>query len=109
MKKIPIGIQAFSKLIEGGFVYLDKTDMIYRIANTPACYFLSRPRRFGKSLTLSTLHEYFDGQKELFEGEPFQRCQQPDRHITRTGFFNTLRNHRAGNPRAAGRLCSTDG
>ena len=52
MKKIPIGIQAFSSLIEGGFVYLDKTDMIYNIANTKACYFLSRPRRFGKSLTL---------------------------------------------------------
>ena len=68
MKKIPIGIQAFSSLIEEGFVYLDKTDLIYNIANTKACYFLSRPRRFGKSLTLSTLHEYFDGQKELFAG-----------------------------------------
>lgn len=68
MKKIPIGIQAFSKLIEDGFVYLDKTDMIYRIANREACYFLSRPRRFGKSLTLSTLHAYFDGQKDLFKG-----------------------------------------
>ncbi len=68
MKKIPIGIQAFSSLIEGGFVYLDKTDMIYKLANTKACYFLSRPRRFGKSLTLSTLHAYFDGQKDLFKG-----------------------------------------
>jgi len=75
MKKIPIGIQAFSKLIEGGFVYLDKTDMIYRIANTEACYFLSRPRRFGKSLTLSTLHEYFDGQKGLFAGLKIERLE----------------------------------
>ena len=75
MKKIPIGIQAFSKLIEGDFIYLDKTDMIYRIANTEACYFLSRPRRFGKSLTLSTLHEYFDGQKELFKGLKIEKLE----------------------------------
>ena len=68
MKEIPIGIQAFSSLIEGNFVYLDKTDMIYRIANKKACYFLSRPRRFGKSLTLSTLKAYFDGRKDLFAG-----------------------------------------
>lgn len=66
MKNIPIGIQSFSSLIEGNFVYLDKTDMIYKIANKKACYFLSRPRRFGKSLTLSTLKAYFNGQKELF-------------------------------------------
>ncbi|MBR4265860.1 MAG: ATP-binding protein [Bacteroidales bacterium] len=75
MKKIPIGIQAFSSLIEGGFVYLDKTDMIYNIANTKACYFFSRPRRFGKSLTLSTLHEYFDGQKDLFVGTKMEKLE----------------------------------
>lgn len=75
MKKIPIGIQAFSSLIEGGFVYLDKTDMIYNLANTKACYFLSRPRRFGKSLTLSTLHEYFDGQKNLFVGTKMEKLE----------------------------------
>ena len=72
MKKLPIGIQSFSKMIEGGFVYLDKTELIYKLANTEACYFLSRPRRFGKSLTLSTLHAYFDGRKDLIQqGEPF--------------------------------------
>ena len=75
MKKIPIGIQAFSSLMEGDFVYLDKTDMIYKIANTKACYFLSRPRRFGKSLTLSTLHEYFDGQKDLFVGTKLEKLE----------------------------------
>jgi hypothetical protein len=75
MKKIPIGIQAFSSLIEGGFVYLDKTDMIYKLANTKACYFLSRPRRFGKSLTLSTLHAYFDGQKDLFKGLKIEKLE----------------------------------
>ncbi len=76
MKKIPIGIQAFSPLIKNGFVYLDKTDMIYQIANNKACYFLSRPRRFGKSLTLSTLHEYFDGQKDLFVGLKIEHLEQ---------------------------------
>ena len=75
MKEIPIGIQAFSSLIEGNFVYLDKTDMIYRIANKKACYFLSRPRRFGKSLTLSTLKAYFDGRKELFVGTKMETLE----------------------------------
>ena len=75
MKQIPIGIQAFSSLIKEGFVYLDKTDMIYSIANRKACYFLSRPRRFGKSLTLSTLHEYFDGQKELFKDLKIEKLE----------------------------------
>ena len=75
MKKIPIGIQAFSSLIKGGFVYLDKTELIYNIANTKACYFLSRPRRFGKSLTLSTLQSYFRGQKELFTDTKIYRLE----------------------------------
>ena len=96
MKKIPIGIQAFSKLIEGDCVYLDKTDMIYNIANTPACFFLSRPRRFGKSLTLSTLHEYFDGQKELFNGLKIEKLETkwekyPVLHFDfNTGTYNTV-------------------
>ena len=75
MKEIPIGIQSFSSLIKGGFVYIDKTDMIYRLANRKACYFLSRPRRFGKSLTVSTLYEYFDGQKELFAGLKIEKLE----------------------------------
>ena len=75
MKNIPIGIQAFSSLIEGNFVYLDKTDMIYKIANKKACYFLSRPRRFGKSLTISTLKAYFDGRKELFAGTKMETLE----------------------------------
>ena len=75
MKEIPIGIQSFSSLIKGGFVYLDKTDMIYRLANRKACYFLSRPRRFGKSLTVSTLYEYFCGQKELFSGLKIEKLE----------------------------------
>ena len=75
MKEIPIGIQAFSSLIKGNFVYLDKTDMIYRIANKKACYFLSRPRRFGKSLTVSTLKAYFEGQKDLFAGTKMETLE----------------------------------
>ncbi len=75
MKEIPIGIQAFSSLIKGNFVYLDKTDMIYRIANKKACYFLSRPRRFGKSLTVSTLNAYFEGQKDLFAGTKMETLE----------------------------------
>ena len=54
IRKLPIGIQTFDKLREGGFLYVDKTAMIYQIASTSTPYFLSRPRRFGKSLLIST-------------------------------------------------------
>ncbi len=64
----PIGIQNFEKIRQGGFVYVDKTDLIYKIAQTGQYYFLSRPRRFGKSLLVSTMVAYFQGKKELFEG-----------------------------------------
>ena len=64
----PIGIQNFEKIRQGGFVYIDKTDLIYKIAQTGQYYFLSRPRRFGKSLLVSTMEAYFQGKKELFDG-----------------------------------------
>lgn len=66
--KLPIGIQSFEKLIEGGFLYVDKTEAIYNLTQKGSYYFLSRPRRFGKSLTLSTIKAVFQGQKELFDG-----------------------------------------
>lgn len=66
--KYPIGIQTFSQLINQGYVYVDKTDMVYSLATEGKIYFLSRPRRFGKSLLLSTLESYFLGRKELFKG-----------------------------------------
>ena len=66
--KYPIGIQSFDQIINEGFVYIDKTDMIYSLANEGKIYFLSRPRRFGKSLLVSTLKNYFLGRKELFSG-----------------------------------------
>ena len=66
--KYPIGIQSFDQIIEDGYVYIDKTDLVYRLATEGKIYFLSRPRRFGKSLLISTLKNYFLGRKELFKG-----------------------------------------
>ena len=65
--KYPIGTQTFSKIIENGMVYVDKTDLVYQLAQKNIC-FLCRPRRFGKSLLISTLESYFKGEKELFKG-----------------------------------------
>ena len=65
--RYPIGVQSFEKIIEGGYAYVDKTDLIYDLAQENVC-FLCRPRRFGKSLLISTLEAYFKGRKELFEG-----------------------------------------
>ena len=65
--KYPIGVQSFEKIIEDGFFYVDKTDLVYDLAQMSVC-FLSRPRRFGKSLLVSTLEAYFLGRKELFKG-----------------------------------------
>lgn len=65
--KYPIGIQAFERIVQEGFVYVDKTDLIYQLTQG-SIYFLSRPRRFGKSLLVSTLENYYLGKKELFKG-----------------------------------------
>lgn len=67
-KLYPIGIQSFESLRKGGYCYVDKTQLVYQLVKTGKYYFLSRPRRFGKSLLLSTLEAYFKGQKELFAG-----------------------------------------
>ena len=68
MRKLPIGIQTFEEIRKGGYLYVDKTAMVYQIANVGKPYFLSRPRRFGKSLLLSTFEAYFQGRKDLFRG-----------------------------------------
>ncbi|MEA1912145.1 MAG: AAA family ATPase, partial [Spirochaetota bacterium] len=68
MKKLPLGIQTFKKLIEENYLYIDKTKYIHKMVAEGSIYFLSRPRRFGKSLTLSTLGSLFEGEKELFKG-----------------------------------------
>lgn len=66
--KYPIGIQTFSEIIQNGYVYVDKTSLVYDLVTRGKVYFLSRPRRFGKSLLVSTLKAYFEGKKELFRG-----------------------------------------
>ena len=66
--KYPIGIQTFDKVIEGGYTYIDKTALVYQLAHYAQNLFLSRPRRFGKSLFVSTFQAYFEGRKELFKG-----------------------------------------
>ena len=73
--KYPVGIQTFDKIIEGGFVYVDKTDLIYSLVKEGMIYFLSRPRRFGKSLLISTLESYFLGRKELFKGLAIEKLE----------------------------------
>jgi hypothetical protein len=68
MKLLPIGIQSFEKLRESDCLYIDKTEDIFRLITSGSVYFLSRPRRFGKSLLISTMEALFKGKKELFEG-----------------------------------------
>ena len=68
-RKLPVGVQSFKKIREGGYVYVDKTDIVWELANYGDQYnYLSRPRRFGKSVLVDTLQCYFEGRKELFEG-----------------------------------------
>jgi hypothetical protein len=67
-RKLPIGIQGFEGLRNDGYQYVDKTEYIYRLVHEGKPYFLSRPRRFGKSLLLSTMKVYWEGKKELFAG-----------------------------------------
>jgi hypothetical protein len=68
MKKLPIGIQTFSKIREDDYCYVDKTPLVETLLNSGTYYFLSRPRRFGKSLFLDTLKEAFSGNRDLFKG-----------------------------------------
>ena len=75
MMKFPIGIQSFSHLREDGYVYVDKTELIHRLVKNGKIYFLSRPRRFGKSLLVSTLKCYFEGKKDLFKGLAMERLE----------------------------------
>ncbi|MDY4482292.1 MAG: AAA family ATPase, partial [Candidatus Cryptobacteroides sp.] len=72
----PIGIQNFEKVREGDYVYVDKTATIYQLVTTGTYYFLSRPRRFGKSLLVSTLEAYFQGRKELFKGLAIENLEK---------------------------------
>ena len=72
-RRLPIGIQTFRKIREGGFYYVDKTAFARQLIEEGTHYFLSRPRRFGKSLFLDTLKELFEGNEPLFRGSPSTR------------------------------------
>ncbi len=76
LRKLPIGIQSFKDLREKNFLYIDKTEYLFRLVNNGKVYFLSRPRRFGKSLFLSTLAAYFLGQKELFKDLYLEKAEE---------------------------------
>ena len=82
MRKLPIGIQSFEEIRRGGYYYVDKTRFVKKLSDEGKYYFLSRPRRFGKSLFLDTLRCAFEGRKELFEGLFLEK--------TGTGMKNTL-------------------
>lgn len=97
-RKLPIGVQNFEKLRDDGCLYVDKTDLIYNLAHDDgSMYFLSRPRRFGKSLLISAMHAYFAGKRELFEGLKIAALekdwvQHPVIHLDFTGKDYTKEN-----------------
>lgn len=76
LQKLPIGIQSFEDLRSKGYAYVDKTALIYEMVTRGKPYFLSRPRRFGKSLLISTLEAYFQGKKELFRGLAIEQLEK---------------------------------
>ena len=76
LRRYPVGIQTFEKIIKGGYVYVDKSDLVWNLTRVSNYVFLSRPRRFGKSLLSSTLRSYFEGRKDLFEGLKIMQLEQ---------------------------------
>ena len=94
-RKYPVGIQSFEKIRQDGFVYIDKTALLYQLVHGGSYYFFSRPRRFGKSLLVSTLKAYFEGRRDLFEGlaieqlETEWRCHPVLHFDFSTGKFET--------------------
>ena len=86
VRKLPIGIQSFDKLRTENYLYVDKTEFIYQMAYQGVPYFLSRPRRFGKSLLLSTFKAYFEGKKELFRGLAIEKLEDRVERASGTSF-----------------------
>lgn len=74
--KLPVGIQDFESLRNDGYIYLDKTPLIWKMVNEGKYYFLSRPRRFGKSLLMSTIQAFFEGKKQYFDGTAQEALDQ---------------------------------
>lgn len=90
MMKYPVGLQDFGTIRNGGYVYVDKTALVYRMVNATKYAFLSRPRRFGKSLLTTTLEAFLKGQKDLFDGLALASLEKewveyPVLHIDLTG------------------------
>lgn len=73
---MPVGLQAFEKIRTDNFLYIDKTEYIYNLVHNNVPYFLSRPRRFGKSLLLSTMKAYWEGKKDLFKGLKIEELEE---------------------------------
>jgi hypothetical protein len=99
LKNMPIGVQDFESLRNDDYLYVDKTALIYQLVTTGKYYFLSRPRRFGKSMLLSTLHAYFSGKKEFFKGLAIEQLEKDwtkypvlhlDLNLIRKGTDNAL-------------------
>ncbi|MDY5811596.1 MAG: AAA family ATPase [Treponema sp.] len=92
--KFPVGVQDFEKLLREGYCYVDKTALVYKMVNSGSCYFLSRPRRFGKSLLLTTIKAYLKGKKHLFKGLAIESLEKdwtsyPILHLDlNTGLYN---------------------
>jgi len=88
IRRLPRGLQSFEEIRRDGYIYVDKTDLVWQIANTIKNNFMSRPRRFGKSLLSDTLACYFEGKKELFEGLKIMELEQewPKRQVFRFDF-----------------------
>ena len=76
IRKLPIGIQTFEDIRKDGYLYVDKTAFVYQMVHTGKPYFLSRPRRFGKSLLISTFEAYFQGRKDLFTGLAIEQLEK---------------------------------
>ena len=77
LKLCPLGMAVFSEIIEGNYLYVDKTRQVYNMTHNQGKYvFLSRPRRFGKTLLTSTLHSYFDGRSDLFKGLAIEQLEK---------------------------------
>lgn len=92
VRRYPIGVQNFEDLRNTNYVYVDKTDLVYKLVHSNKVYFLSRPRRFGKSLLVSTLEAYFSGKKELFKGLAMERLERNGMFIRCYTWISVLAN-----------------
>ena len=103
LKRLPTGIQTFSEIIEGAYIYVDKTVLVYKLTHNHKYVFMSRPRRFGKSVLCSTLKSYFEGRRDLFEGLAMEQLvtewqQHPVLLISLASMKGGTREHQAAHP-----------